>query len=62
MSDARDTATQSMGSHCTTDKPEEPLPHSHKRTAARSPRNQVELKAYHAAAPTGLKMVCADAR
>ena len=62
MSYARDTEAQSMDSHCTTDKPEKPLSHSHKRTAARSPKNQVEPKAYHATVPTGLKMVCADAR
>ena len=51
MSDARDIETQSMDGHCTTDKPEKPLPHSHKWAAARLPKNQVEPKADHAAAP-----------
>ena len=37
--------------HCTTDKPGKPLPHSHKRAAARLSKNQVEPKAYHATAP-----------
>ena len=51
MSDARDIETQSMDSHCATDKPEKPLRYPQMRATTRLPRNQVELKAYHAAAP-----------
>ena len=51
MSDARDIETQSMDSHCATDKPEKPLRYPQMRAAARLSKNQVEPKTYHAAAP-----------